>query len=121
TDLKSLGAADEAKAYFETAYRAQKAPLCLRLTAAEALNNLAWLCARCGERADEAVALAGRAMALEPENYAYIDTAASAQFAAGNAPEAARLERRALIMRPCDPFMLRQLETFERAHVSSHP
>ena len=82
---------------------------------AVAMNDLAWFCARTGEHADEAIALADRALGLEPENYAYIDTAASAHFAAGDAAEAARLEKRALLMRPSDVFMQRQLQRFEAA------
>jgi predicted Zn-dependent protease len=81
----------------------------------EAMNDLAWFCSRTGEHAEEASALADRAMALEPENYAYIDTAASAHFAAGDAAEAVRLEKRALLMRPSDVFMQRQLQRFEAA------
>ncbi len=80
---------------------------------AEYSNNLAWLCARCGEHLDEAIKLADQALTIEPDNYGYIDTAASAYFAAGHADKAVKLEKRALIMRPNDPFMHRQLQRFE--------
>lgn len=121
TDLKSLGRTDEAKAYFDKAYRLQSAPLKAQFKGAEVLNNLAWLCARCGEHANEAVSLAERAMALEPEHYMYLDTAASAQFAAGNPAEAVRLEQRAVNMRPADAFMRRQLALFGAAANKDKP
>ena len=92
----------------------QRSKLEVRLEAAKSLNNLAWLCARCGERLDEAVSMSERAMALEPASYENIDTAASAYFAAGDFARAVQLEKRALNMRPCDPFMQRQLARFEK-------
>jgi tetratricopeptide (TPR) repeat protein len=113
-DLRASGRKEDADAYFTKSYEIQNAKLSERGDAAKALNNLAWLCSQCGERATEALELSDRAVAMEPENYAYIDTAASAYFAAGNAAEAARLERRALIVRPNDSFMRRQLEKFEK-------
>ena len=56
--LKAEDRQDEAKAYFDKAYRLQDTRLSLRLGAAEALNNLAWLCSRSGEQANDAVAMA---------------------------------------------------------------
>ena len=83
------------------------------------LNNMAWLCARTGERVDYAIKLANRACEIEPESYAYIDTAASTpDFAAGKADEAVKLEKRALLMRPSDLFMQQQLARFEKASTS---
>src|SRR5947209_14069321 len=34
------------------------------------MNNLAWLCARCGEKIDEAVKLSQSAIEMEPDNAA---------------------------------------------------
>jgi hypothetical protein len=123
--LKARGRKDEAQACFQKTYDSLKTAMRnarehvakdQRDSAmGEAMNDLAWFCSRTGEHAEEASALADRAMALEPENYAYIDTAASAHFAAGDAAEAVRLEKRALLMRPSDVFMQRQLQRFEAA------
>src|SRR5581483_6731640 len=113
-DLKADHRDSQAQAYFDKAYRLQVEKLSMRLKAAETLNNIAWLCARTGEHKDEAIAFANRAMALEPENYAYIDTAASAYFAGGDPKRAVALEKRALNMRPRDAFMQKQLDTFNK-------
>jgi predicted Zn-dependent protease len=123
--LKAMDRKDQAKVYFDKTYASLKSAIRNARereitnqqdsSQGEAMNDLAWFCARTGEHADEATGLAERAMALEPENYAYIDTAASAHFAAGDFGEAIRLEKRALLMRPADVFMQRQLHRFEAA------
>jgi tetratricopeptide (TPR) repeat protein len=79
------------------------------------MNNLAWLLARSDVNLDEALKLATRAIELDPENAAFLDTAAEANFRAGNAPEAMRLEQLALEQNPDDGFMTRQLERFRSA------
>jgi tetratricopeptide (TPR) repeat protein len=83
----------------------------------EYLNNVAWFGARSGERPAEAVALATKAIELDRDNAAYLDTAAEAHFRNGNAAEAVRLETRALQLRPNDYFMREQLKRFRGALV----
>jgi hypothetical protein len=114
--LKSSGRNDDAVKFFQKGYDVASDKLAERDFMANNLNEFAWICARCGERADEAVKAANRAMAIEPENYAYIDTAASAYFAAGDSAKAVELERRALLSRPNDAFMRKQLERFESSN-----
>ena len=46
-------------------------------------NDLAWLCARCRRKPDEAVKHAERAVALDPERVSYLDTLAEAHFQNG--------------------------------------
>ncbi len=82
---------------------------------AEFQNNLAWLCARCDQRLPEALDRANRAVETSPDNPAYIDTLAEVHFRLGHTIKAARLERRALELRPDDTFMLEQLKRFEIA------
>jgi tetratricopeptide (TPR) repeat protein len=113
SDLKEAGRGDLAKQWFDAAYADARTKLDADRNNVELMNNLAWLCARCGEKIDEAVALSQRAMVIEPENAAYLDTAAEAQFRAGHADEAVRLETRALTLRPGDVFMRAQLERFQ--------
>jgi tetratricopeptide (TPR) repeat protein len=113
--LRHKGQTSQADAYFDRAYEAKRAQMQAYNSNAESMNEVAWLCACCDERIPEALRLAMRAVALAPENYAYLDTAASAQFAAGNIEQAIRLEKRALAMRPNDPFMRRQVNRFEEA------
>jgi tetratricopeptide (TPR) repeat protein len=110
--LRDLGRKDEAAQLFNQAYERQKArPAQNRATQ---LNNLAWLCARCGEKLPEAIEMSKRANRLEPDNAGYWDTSAEANFVAGNPDEAVKLESRALGLKANDRFMTRQLERFKQ-------
>jgi tetratricopeptide (TPR) repeat protein len=111
--LKSLGRTDDAKAMFERAYAPLKSATDADPASAESANNLAWLCARCDERLDVAVRLADRAIELQPDNPAYLDTAAEAHFRNGDPAKAVALETRALQLRPGDEFMQQQLKRFQ--------
>jgi predicted Zn-dependent protease len=77
------------------------------------MNNLAWLCARCDQKLDEALDLSKQAVAAQPDNAAYIDTLAEVHFRRGDAAEAARLESQALRFKPDDEFMQRQYLRFK--------
>jgi tetratricopeptide (TPR) repeat protein len=112
--LIEQGKADQAKAYFEKAYNASWAKLSLMRSDAEELNNIAWLCASCGQRIPDALKYSAEAVARQPEVFAFIDTAAAANAAAKNFTEAARLEKRALSMRPADDFMRQLYDKYEK-------
>jgi tetratricopeptide (TPR) repeat protein len=75
-------------------------------------NELAWLNARSGLRVQEGYDLAEKAVALEPDNAAFIDTLAEAAFRLGKVQMAIDLEERALELRPGDAFMIEQLHRF---------
>jgi tetratricopeptide (TPR) repeat protein len=79
------------------------------------MNELAWLCARCRERLDEALELASRAVAISPANASHLDTAAEANFQVGRLDEAVRLEKMAVELEPTNAFMREQLARFETA------
>ncbi|HEV7298180.1 MAG TPA: hypothetical protein VGN72_02365 [Tepidisphaeraceae bacterium] len=104
----------EAQDLFDRLYAVYKSALDLDPEHPEYLNNVAWFCARSGERPQEGVELATKAIATDKDNGAYLDTAAEAHFRVGNPAEAVRLERRALELRPNDRFMWGQLRRFER-------
>jgi tetratricopeptide (TPR) repeat protein len=112
-ELKSRGRQQEAAKLFESVYLPLKAQLDAGSADPSLLNEIAWLCARCGEHLDEALILSNRAVAAEPESAAYLDTNAEAHFRKGLAAEAAKLEMRALKYQPGDPFMEGQLARFE--------
>lgn len=112
--LRRDGRNAEADRLFLRAYSEYKEVLDRDPDSAEFQNNLAWLCARSGERAAEAVELSTKATSIDKDNAAYLDTAAEAQFRVGNAAEAVKLEQRALALRPGDPFMRKQLARFKR-------
>ena len=113
--LKETSRTQDAKRIFDHIYADAKAKLdaAPQPLKAEARNNLAWLCARCGERVDEAVDLARLATRDEPDNSAYLDTLAEANYRAGRAAEAIRIETRALELSPDNKFMIEQIERFK--------
>jgi tetratricopeptide (TPR) repeat protein len=115
--LEETGRHDDAKKCFDAAYKDLHDAIVADPNSAEAKNNLAWLCARCGWKLDEAVKLANEAIAAAPDNSAYLDTAAEANFRAGHADVAVQLETRALKTKPGDAFMTGQLRRFEAAEI----
>jgi hypothetical protein len=78
-------------------------------------NNLAWLCARCGERKGEALRLAEEATRAMPDNAAFVDTLAEAHFLFRHYDEAVRLEAKVVGARPRDRFLKEQLKRFQAA------
>lgn len=111
--LRAQGRKDDAASVFAGAYESVKATLHAEPDNPALQNELAWLCARSGERPEEALALATRAVADQPDNAAFLDTAAEANFQVGNIDEAIRLEARALELEPGDKFMTEQLARFK--------
>lgn len=117
--VRQAGRVEEARDVFERAYAEAKKRLDARPEEPELMNNLAWLCARCDERLEEARALSERSVELAPENPAYLDTLAEIYFRLGHGPRAAELEQRALELQPGDEFMIMQLERFRNFPASS--
>jgi tetratricopeptide (TPR) repeat protein len=112
--LKHLRRAADAAPIFQHFFDYYRAELDADPHGADALNNLAWLCARCGEHIDEAVAWSTEAIRLAPANAAYLDTAAEAAAQQRRWEEAVRLESAALKLQPGDRFMLSQLDRFKQ-------
>jgi tetratricopeptide (TPR) repeat protein len=114
--LQETGRNEPAKALFEKVYQiAHDRLVAGGLADGEpgANNDLAWLCARCGERLDEAIKLAQAAVDASPETAAYIDTLAEANYRKGNCAEAVRLETKALSLSPDNEFMKKQLQRYK--------
>ncbi len=111
--LESRNRQADADRLFDAAYSLTKIALDQRPNHPEPLNNLAWLCARSGRKLDDARALSKRAVELDPDNAAYLDTLAEIHFRQNNPAEAVILEQKALRLRPGDPFMQRQLKRYQ--------
>jgi len=110
--LQELGQTQLADSIFDAAY----ASLDARVTAAPEdpmpKNNLAWLCACSGKRLDEAAKLADQAVTLAPDDGACLDTQAEIYSRLGQSAKAAEIEAKALLDKPDDVYMARQLEKF---------
>jgi hypothetical protein len=110
--LRETHHSDEAARIFESSYADLKQHIAAYPPEPILLNALAWLCARCNEHLDEALDLATTATQIAGGDGAFIDTAAEANFRAGHAAEAVRLETQALIFQPGDVFMQAQLKHY---------
>jgi len=100
--LERSGAVDRAIASLQKATELQP-------DFAAALNYLAYLWADRGENLDEALRLAERAVALDMQSGAYVDTLGWALFRLGRLPEARRMLERAHRLAGDDPAILDHL------------
>ncbi len=75
-------------------------------------NSAAWLAARSVRKLAAAEAEAKQALAVYPEQGAYLDTMAEIQFAKGHREEAIKWSERAIKARPTDSAVRRQLVRF---------
>jgi tetratricopeptide (TPR) repeat protein len=119
--LREAGMKDEAHKVFENVYAQSRARLDTSAKDPVLMNDLAWLCARCGERLPEAVKLADQAIAARPNSAPFLDTAAEAYFRIGNRDKAIELESKALTLRPLDDFMKSQLKRFKQPSTQPSP
>jgi tetratricopeptide (TPR) repeat protein len=113
--LKARGRHAEAKELFERTYQGFKQKIEAAPEQPRDKNNLAWLCARCGENEQEALALAKEASGAAPDNAAFMDTLAEAYFQNGQYDKAVEIEKKVVLLRPGDRFLERQLKRFEAA------
>lgn len=113
--LREMGREKEAKEMFDNVYRSLQQTADARTEHPMPKNNIAWLCARCGQRKGEALDLAEKATKLMPDNAAFLDTLAEAHFQLGHYEQAAKLEARVVNARPGDRFLRDQLERFQQA------
>jgi tetratricopeptide (TPR) repeat protein len=113
--LRNVGRKNEASTLFQQAYSQNNRRLAMDPDFPEYLNNVAWLCAYSGERPAEAVELAEKAIAIDKDNAAFLDTAAEAHMRNGDYDRAVKLEKRAIELRPGNPFMQKQLKKFQNA------
>jgi hypothetical protein len=113
--LQNLKRNDLADTLFDAAHAALLAKVNGDPQAPGPKNNLAWLCACTGKNLDEAARLAGEAVALAPDEGAYLDTQAEVFMRMGQPARAAEIEARAIQAKPEDVYMAKQLERFRTA------
>lgn len=76
-------------------------------------NTAAWLASRAQRKLDQAEKLLQHALALNPEQSAYLDTMAEIQFARGNREKAVEWSSEAINFMPLDSMLRRQHERFQ--------
>jgi tetratricopeptide (TPR) repeat protein len=87
--------------------------LLLKPNFAPVCNTLAWLYAESGEKIDEAITLATKAVKLKP-TASHWDTLAYALYSAGRYAEAAEAIAKALDLQPSDPDYIARQKSIQR-------
>lgn len=113
--LEEFAPPKEIDAYFDRVYANLQAQQRAAPDEPLLMNELAWLCARSGRRPEEGLKLAEEAVRRKPEEAAYLDTLAEAQFRLGRVQDAIATEKKALQHAPDDTFMQEQLARFMQA------
>lgn len=81
----------------------------------ESYNALAWIYAEAGKNLNEALLLADRALSIDPQRAAYIDTKAEVLFKMGKTASAIELAEDLVGRFPDDDYFRQQLEKFQEA------
>lgn len=110
--LERAGRTGDADALFQKIYEANDRNCGEFPDSSRLHNEIAWLAVKTNRRLDDALRHARRAVELEPDNAAYIDTLAEVEFARGNKAEAIRRMERCLELEPRNEYYRRQLERF---------
>ncbi len=76
-------------------------------------NNVAWMASRCHRVLDQALAHAQKAVELEPDNAAYLDTLAEVRFQRGEKDAAVDLMKRCIKIDAKNEYFQKQLKRFE--------
>jgi tetratricopeptide (TPR) repeat protein len=98
--LDQLEKKKEADEVFETAFAFHQKRCAQSAQDPNPANDLAWLCAVCHRRLDEALRLSEKAVALEPKNPAYLDTLAEVHFQKRNRERALELMKQCIELAP---------------------
>ena len=109
---------DEANKLFKTTYQVSKATVIRFPNHGQHNNNHAWLLSRCSKNLDEALEHANRAVQLEPDNGAFLDTLAEVHFQRGDRSKAIEFSEKAVNLLDGDAQVLRQLERFKNGDPS---
>ena len=110
--LVNAGSAEKADKLFATTYATCKGVVDQFPDRAQHHNNLAWLLSRCAKQLDEGLKHANKAVELEPENGAFLDTLAETHFQLGNRSKAVAISEKAVALLNGDAQVKRQLERF---------
>ena len=104
-----LGSIWERQKNFENAEREFRRSLSLNPDSAMTLNYLGYMFADQSIKIDEAISMIEKALEMEPENGAYLDSLGWAQYRKGNYAQAEQLLKRAAEKEGVDPTILEHL------------
>ena len=82
-------------------------------------NSLAWLVVRCGKSLDQALEHSRKAVELEPDNAAYLDTLAEIYFQRGHRAKAVEMMKQCITLNPKERYFQKQLRRFEAGDKSA--
>jgi tetratricopeptide (TPR) repeat protein len=121
TRLDKLGKKKDADEVFETAFAFHQKLGAKAVPNPNPANDLAWLCAVCHRRLDDALTLAQKAVALEPKNPAFLDTLAEVHFQKGNRERALELMKQCIELAPDNNYFRQQRDRFEKGDPTLPP
>jgi tetratricopeptide (TPR) repeat protein len=121
TRLDKLGKNKEADEIFEAAFAFHQKLCAKSAQDPNPANDLAWLCAVCRRRLDEALDLSQKAVALEPKNPAYLDTLAEIHFQKRNRERAIELMKQCIELSPDNDYFRKQRDRFEKSDPATPP
>ena len=110
--LDDAGARPQADALFRKAATACKSTCWSFPRYAQGHNAAAWLAARCDRELGQGLILAQRAVELDPNNVAFIDTLAEVLFRLGRRDEAVEQIRKCIELEPKTEYFQKQLKRF---------
>jgi tetratricopeptide (TPR) repeat protein len=113
--LRRVGLMKQHDAWFEDSWRRITAVVAQYPDSDNTCNTAAWLAARGQRRLDEAEKLEQHALALNPNQPAYLDTMAEIHFVKGNREKALEWSKLAVNFDPTTPPLRRQQDRFRTA------
>lgn len=113
--LRKMGLIKEHDEWFKISWERINAVIAQFPNSDNTCNTAVWLASRAQRNLDQAEALQKRALALNPDQPAYLDTMAEVQFAKGHRDKALEWSNRAVNFKPEDSQIRRQLDRFRNA------
>lgn len=112
-ELKQRGLHAEADRLFERVFDVNAAACVLYPRSATLHNSVAWLAARCHRKLDVAREHAKKAVELEPDTAAFLDTLAEVDFQSGRKEAAIAAMKHCIQLEPTRAYYRKQLKRFE--------
>ncbi len=113
--VREIGLTKELEAWFEKSWGNIAAMIAAFPDSDNTRNTAAWLASRAGMRVEEGEKLLRRALELNPDQAAYLDTMAEVLLAQGRTQEALKWSTKSIYRAPIDPMIRKQNQRFRKA------